>query len=252
MLDENIIPEVQGIYLFYLPKEKLYYIGETNNLRKRLKEHLAYSGNKIISNYAKENNDLEFSILEFTDNFSTRKRRFLESQFIKDYRNKGFNLLNKESKTDLVNNYYCNESRPVLQFSLEGNFINQFASISEASKNLNYSGATISNAATGTVLSANKYLWIYKDNFSKELLQEKIETYRLRMLAKQQACANTARLFRSKKISQFSKSGEFIKTWDSSREIQRELNIEHSNIIKCALGMKYKSAGGYIWKYAEE
>lgn len=250
MLDENIIPEVQGIYLFYLPKKDIYYIGETNNLRKRLKEHLTYNGNKILSNYAKDNNDLEFKILEFTDNCSFKERRLVESRYIQNFLKEGYNLLNKKSKTDKVWNLEI-VSKPVLQFSLEGNFINQFTSISEAGRILNYSGATISNAATGTVLSANKYLWIYKDNFSKELLQEKIETYKLRKLAQQQSSSNAARLVHSKRINQFSKSNDFIKTWKSSKEIQRELYINQSSIIQCALGNR-KSAGGYIWKYAEE
>ena len=53
----------------------------------------------------------------------------------------------------------------------------------------------------------------------------------------------------SKKILQYTKSGEFIKEWSSMREVERELGIAHSSICKCCKGER-KSAGGYVWKYA--
>ena len=53
----------------------------------------------------------------------------------------------------------------------------------------------------------------------------------------------------SKKILQFTKSGEFIREWQSACEAGRELGIAHSSICSCCNG-KLKSAGGYIWKYA--
>ena len=53
----------------------------------------------------------------------------------------------------------------------------------------------------------------------------------------------------SKKVLQFTKSGEFIKEWQSTREAERELGIAHSNICNCCNG-KLQYAGGYVWKYA--
>ena len=52
----------------------------------------------------------------------------------------------------------------------------------------------------------------------------------------------------SKKILQFTKSGEFIREWSSMSETYRQLKIKCSNICSCCKG-KCKSAGGYIWKY---
>ena len=54
----------------------------------------------------------------------------------------------------------------------------------------------------------------------------------------------------SKKILQFTKSGEFIKEWPSLREASRQLKINCGNICGCCNG-KLKSAGGYVWKYPE-
>ena len=53
----------------------------------------------------------------------------------------------------------------------------------------------------------------------------------------------------SKKILQFTKSGEFIREWPSMAAIYRELGIRQGNIFSCCRG-KRNYAGGYIWKYA--
>lgn len=54
----------------------------------------------------------------------------------------------------------------------------------------------------------------------------------------------------SKPILQIDKkTGQVIKTWPCTWEVQRILGIYSSNISKCCKG-KLKSCGGYIWKYA--
>lgn len=55
----------------------------------------------------------------------------------------------------------------------------------------------------------------------------------------------------SRKILQYSKSGEFIKEWQGAREVERMLGIANQHIIDCCRG-KYKSAYGFIWRYKEE
>ena len=49
-------------------------------------------------------------------------------------------------------------------------------------------------------------------------------------------------------ILQFTKSGEFIKEWPSLSEAYRQLGIAPTNICKCLKG-RYKSAGGFVWRY---
>jgi hypothetical protein len=48
------------------------------------------------------------------------------------------------------------------------------------------------------------------------------------------------------RINQYSKSGEFIKSWNSMLEAEKSLNIHHIGSV-CAGHRKY--AGGYVWKY---
>lgn len=54
----------------------------------------------------------------------------------------------------------------------------------------------------------------------------------------------------SKKIKQYDKKGNFIKLWNSIIDIERIMNIPHSNIISCCKN-KRKTAGNYIWEYKE-
>ena len=46
-------------------------------------------------------------------------------------------------------------------------------------------------------------------------------------------------------------NGDFIKRWHGINKASRELKINHSNIISCCQG-KRKTAGGYIWRYADD
>ena len=50
-------------------------------------------------------------------------------------------------------------------------------------------------------------------------------------------------------ILQFSKDGELMKEWPSAHEAQRQLGIAQQNICHCLKG-RYKSAGGFVWRYA--
>lgn len=49
-------------------------------------------------------------------------------------------------------------------------------------------------------------------------------------------------------VNQFTKDGQFIKTYNSTMDVERELGIWHNTVSKCCKG-KVKSAGGFVWKY---
>jgi len=54
--------------------------------------------------------------------------------------------------------------------------------------------------------------------------------------------------FSSIKINQYTLNDEYIKTWDSLADIQRELKLAASNICNVCKG-KRKSSGNYKWEY---
>lgn len=53
---------------------------------------------------------------------------------------------------------------------------------------------------------------------------------------------------RSKTVYQFSKNGEFIREWQSTMEIERQLGFCHSHISKCCRGL-FKTMYNYRWSY---
>lgn len=52
----------------------------------------------------------------------------------------------------------------------------------------------------------------------------------------------------SKIVHQFTKSGEFVREWNSLSDVQREIGYSIGNISQCCQG-KRKSAYGYIWSF---
>lgn len=57
---------------------------------------------------------------------------------------------------------------------------------------------------------------------------------------------------KSKAVQMFDKyTGELLETFPSTHEAERVTGIDQGNICSCCKG-KYKSAGGYIWKYQSE
>lgn len=55
---------------------------------------------------------------------------------------------------------------------------------------------------------------------------------------------------RKKKIDQYTKDGEMIKTWESARDIFNNLGFFDSGINKCCNG-HIKTYKGYVWRYHE-
>ena len=55
----------------------------------------------------------------------------------------------------------------------------------------------------------------------------------------------------SKKVLQFKTDGTFVKEWESTMSVQRNLGICQSHIVQVCKG-KRRIAHGYIWKYKKE
>ena len=58
-------------------------------------------------------------------------------------------------------------------------------------------------------------------------------------------------LFKATRVIQYDKQRNYIKTWDSIIKASRTLNIHKNGIQDCCKGRK-KTAGGYIWRYADK
>lgn len=56
---------------------------------------------------------------------------------------------------------------------------------------------------------------------------------------------------RTIKVFQYTSEGKFIREWESASEVNRCLGFNSSSISECCRGKRYKTVGGYIWKYKQ-
>ena len=52
-----------------------------------------------------------------------------------------------------------------------------------------------------------------------------------------------------KPVLQFTRNGEFISRYDSGLEASKATGVSHSHILECCNGKRYKTVGGFIWKF---
>lgn len=125
--------------------------------------------------------------------------------------------------------------KKIIQYNVDGTLIRTYDSITDASNimNINYTG--IANACYKRSKSAGGFIWRFYDN---KLTDEEIEYLNKNPLIIPD---------KKTKVAQYTKSGEFIRTWESISQVRKEIGINPSHISLCISG-KRKTAGGFIWK----
>jgi hypothetical protein len=139
----------------------------------------------------------------------------------------GFIWRYKDEFIDIDLNKLNYQKRKVSQYDLQGNFIRSFDSIKEASSH-GFSEGNIQDCCVGRLKSSKGFIWRYSEDLQPDVYNKK----------------------NVKSVLQFTISGEFIKEWNSIAMVSRELKIGGNSIVTCCKG-KYKSAGGFIWKYKD-
>ena len=143
--------------------------------------------------------------------------------------NYGTCIQRRVNKTRGVNN--IKNSKTVYQYSLDGELVKEWQSAAEIERQLGFASSSINVCCLGKKKTSHGYIWSYT-LLDKELCYKKL-VHKL-----------------SKKVYQYTIDNEFIKEWQSTQEIQRELNYPSPNISACCMG-KYKQSHGYIWRYAD-
>jgi group I intron endonuclease len=131
----------------------------------------------------------------------------------------------KTHSTEILKKIY----KPVIQYSINGEFIKEWNSIKDAENTLKIH--SISSCCHNKLLSVGGCVWKFKENDNYPLKIEIMKHYR-------------------KPVLQFTKDGKFIKHWDSVSHAENSLKIKH--VSKVCNGYKsHKSSGGFLWKYGE-
>lgn len=121
----------------------------------------------------------------------------------------------------------------VLQFNLNGELLNEFSSVQEASKQSGYAISSITSACNGRVKSCGGYVWRYKDNYHGEDVSYK----------KYKPLTTS--------VVQLSLSGDFIQRFDKVSDAAKVVNRSYSTIKDTCSG-KQKTCAGYKWMYEKD
>lgn len=152
----------------------------------------------------------------------------------KDENPKNNNVFNLEWCDRMYNNNYGgrtkraaeSHNKPILQFTLKGEFIKKWKSATEASRVLGFPQSAINWCCLKKPKynSCKGFLWKYENDLSPI-------TYK-----------------NGKRIKKLTKEGELIKEYPNLTQAATINNISITSITNCIYG-RSKSAGGYKWKY---
>lgn len=124
------------------------------------------------------------------------------------------------------------DEKEIVQYTIEGKKIAHYSSIASAAKVCTVSVTGISVAMDKPNRSAAGFVWRSKGRrYSGELAKN--------------PSANKARV-----VTQYSLAGKKIKVFKSIRDVERKTGIPSSTISAVAKG-KFKTTGGFIWKYGD-
>ena len=123
----------------------------------------------------------------------------------------------------------------IVQYDLEGNFMNEYSSIKEASELLGISRHTISNCCARLMPTPNyEYFFFKKKNFCTRILQEAIINYKSKYFS----------------IFMYNANGELEKVFHTYQEAANELNVSATSISSWSNHIHFPS--GKYEKYSFE
>ncbi len=197
------------------------YVGKTTN-DSRKNNHSRIFGKQINYGY-----------IDCVDSLSYGKWKPLECYWIEQFRQWGFDVINKNKGGGGTSSHTKETRLKMLEKSNKNK--NQILelyktkSILEISKLLNLDYTTVKN-----LLLREKKYEKNKNHKQSESQKEKMKVIMINKLGKI--------------TEQYNKEGEFIREWVSQAEIKRCLGINQS-CVSAVCNKKQKTAGGWIWKF---
>lgn len=124
-------------------------------------------------------------------------------------------------------------SKPIQQYSLDGNFIKEWNSLADASKELNISRGTLCSCLKGDIKSCGGYQWKYKNS------DKVIQKYKSNIIIR--------------KIVQLDLNDNIVKIYNNLHEAERESGVWMTQIRKCCnKEHMYKTAKGFKWMWEDD
>ena len=126
-------------------------------------------------------------------------------------------------------------AQSVKQFDLNGNFIKEYGTITQASKETGIGLARISDVARGNRKTAGGFKWEFSND--KHIRHTRKPAY------------HPENDKNRKSIIQYRLDGTFVREYPGIAEATRQNNFNHRTNIISNLKGRTKSAYGFIWKY---
>jgi len=120
-----------------------------------------------------------------------------------------------------------NRCQCVAKYDLEGNFIEKYNTIKDASEKNNICLSNITSSVKKRTGYCGGFYWLYYDEFEKPLVKISFPSKNI--------------------IEQYSKDGELINKFVSINEASEKTGIKYVTISHCILGYN-KTGGGFVWK----
>ena len=244
------------VYLYTNKINGKKYVGQTNDLNRRHKEHISISKSET-----RRNSNVPFHLA---------LRKYGEESFTVEI------LIENLESQELLNYYETLYIKELNTLANNGHGYN----VSSGGSNGNpYAGKTEeemmkiskkkSESRKGMVFTEEHKANISKNSYMKNIEKEQHPFYGKHHTEESNERNRQAHLGKlhtqetKDKISaslkggnsssaritlQYDKEGNFIKRWDCAKDASRELGISNSAICACARGTR-KTAGGFVWKY---
>ena len=118
--------------------------------------------------------------------------------------------------------------KSVYQYDIKMNLISKYPSINNAAKINKLAGANITKCCQKKVVLVGGFVWRFEDDLTPPKYKKGANKF--------------------EPVLQYDLCGNYIKEFNNVKSASKELNILSQSIFACCSG-KYKSAGGFVWKY---
>lgn len=215
-----------GIYKIENLINHKVYIGQSVEIEKRWQKHLSAKDDFVIHRalhkYGKEN--FSFQIIEECNLLDLDKKEKYWITYYNSLVPNGYNMIQGGS-----NGAGFAKGKKVLQYSLNGEFLEEYSSANQASLITGIDHWSICACCRGEYRQAGGYQWKYSEDKEKEIKSIKKRT--------------------NYEVLQIDvKTDEIIQEFSSIKEATAKTNIASSTICNVCNG-KGKTAGGFKWKY---
>lgn len=196
--------------------------------------------NKLLEEF--NNFDIEYLCYSIKRNkYFYRKYLWINSLVYKNISNEDLNKIVEDSKRFYTHSGH--NKKQIIQIDKNCNILKQWDTVKAASKDLHLHKDTISLMAKSKY-KRNDYdiIIMFLEDYNN-VTDEELKN----IINDKQTKINNNYI----KIVQLTLNNEFVKEWDSARDVVNELHINAGNISSCLKG-RYSQTGGFKWVYSKD